>query len=149
MTPIDPFRDFQTFRRELNQLFNTVSPTASGNRYFVPVASTNYPYLNVQDLPEQLIVEALAPGLDPEKIEVTVQNNELSITGEKRTEIAQGKPDNWYLNERRSGKFIRTFNLPTPVEENAVNATYKNGVLRVVLPKREEVKPKRITVSVA
>ncbi|MGF1573697.1 MAG: Hsp20/alpha crystallin family protein [Sumerlaeia bacterium] len=149
MTPIDPFRDFNILRKELNQLFSPTVEAPQKNAFLPLYGARTYPYLNIQDLPNELVVEALAPGLDPEKIDVTVHQNKLSIRGEKQAVSDQLKPEDWHRNERGTGRFLRTFNLPASVNSDAVSASYKNGILTINLPKREDAKPKQISVKVA
>lgn len=149
MTPIDPFREFNILRNELNKFF-TPNPFAyDRSAFFSGSASPVYPRLNLQDSTSEVVVEALAPGLDPEKLDVTVHQNKLTIRGERKAEAESQKSENWYRREREVGRFSRTITLPSGVDANAVGANYKNGVLRIALPKKEEAKPKQISVSIA
>ena len=91
-------------------------------------------------------VEAEMPGLSKDDIQITVENGLLTIAGEKKASSDETK-GNLHIQERRYGKFSRQFTLPSAVDEEKVNATLKDGILTITLDKREEVKPKRITVS--
>ena len=95
-----------------------------------------------------LYVTALAPGLDPAAIALSVQDNRLTIAGEKPRVAADIQPEAFHRSERAAGKFVRTVTLPIEVEHEQVQADYKNGLLVVTLPKAEKAKPKQIAVSV-
>src|SRR5678809_385047 len=92
-------------------------------------------------------VTALAPGPDPTAIQLTVQDNRLTIAGEKQRLAAEIQPEAFHRSERAAGKFVRTVPLPSDVEHEQVRADYKNGLLVVTLPKAEKAKPKQIPVS--
>jgi HSP20 family protein len=105
-----------------------------------------YPLVNVWGDNEKVLVTAQIPGIDPEKVEVTVTGDLLSIVGERsRNEV----PENTKIHrtERLLGKFSRTVRLPFPVDESLVKADYKDGVLSVVLPRLPEQKPKKIQIN--
>ena len=100
---------------------------------------------NIWEDEDNLFVEAELPGFSKEEIDITVENGVLSIVGEhKETEESKGQ---WHLNERRYSKYYRHFTLPTMVAEDGVEAKLTDGVLHLKLPKREEVKPRRIEVK--
>jgi HSP20 family protein len=108
-----------------------------------------YPRINLHEDRDHLYVQAMAPGLDPESLNLTVVHNTLTISGEKR-----GKPDNIapeavHREERASGKFVRNVTLPVEIDESKVVAEYKNGLLLITLPKSEKAKPKQIKVQVS
>ena len=79
----------------------------------------------------------------------TVLRNQLTISGEKPAESGEVKAENFHRSERASGRFVRTFTLPTEVDDKKVSAEYRSGILTITLPKAEAAKPKKITVSVA
>lgn len=117
---------------------------------FVPgLAARAYPLVNLSEDAENLYVEALAPGVDPESLEITVQQDVLRIAGEKQPISEEIKIEAWHRNERNAGKFVRTIALNSPVEAEKVTADYTNGLLLVTLPKAEAAKPKQIAVNVA
>ena len=103
--------------------------------------------VDVREDSEHVYVEAELPGLAREDVEITLEDGTMTIAGEKKLEREESQ-ENYYVRERRYGKFKRTFQLPSVVDENKVHATLKDGVLLVTLDKREEVKPKRIEVKV-
>ena len=95
-----------------------------------------------------IMIKAELPGLDREDIEVTIENSTLVLKGQKKFE-AEVKEDNYRRIERSYGQFHRSFTLPNTVDASKVSADYRNGVLTVKLPFREEAKPRTINVDVA
>lgn len=86
--------------------------------------------------------------LDPQSLEVTVQNGTLRIAGEKTPIKADIQPEAYHRAERGAGRFVRTMTLPTEIDADKVKAEYKNGLLLLTLPKHEKAKPKQIAVAV-
>ena len=106
------------------------------------------PAMDVIDRKDEFVLRADLPGLTEKDIEVTVQNGNLSLRGE-RTEEKETKEGEEYVRERWSGSFSRTLNLPTDVNTEKINASFKNGVLEVHLPKTKQAEGKRIEVKAA
>ena len=96
----------------------------------------------------ELVIKAEIPGMSKDDLDITVENFTLTLRGEKKTEQAV-KDDQFHRVERNYGSFTRSFALPHTVDPNRVEADYKDGVLSIVLPLREEAKPKQIKVNVA
>jgi HSP20 family protein len=145
ITRIDPFREFATLQDRMNRLF--------GNVYLRDEDVTNrsewIPPVDIFETdPHDLVVKAELPDMTREDIEVTVENNTLTLRGTKKvpTEI---KEEQFRRIERSYGTFSRSFTLPNTVDASKVSAEYKNGVLTVKLPFREEAKPRTINVEVA
>ncbi|NLG49236.1 MAG: Hsp20/alpha crystallin family protein [Chloroflexi bacterium] len=146
MTRWDPFRDMSTWRDQMDRMFEeTLSrmgvarPWAMGDggQLFVPV--------DLIETNENIIVTASLPGVKPEEVSITVQDNNMTISGEiKPEEVKEGEV---YFRERPTGSFRRSFTLPTGVNAEKVNATFENGVLKVMIPKTEEAKPKKIQIK--
>jgi HSP20 family protein len=111
-------------------------------------ASRAYPLMNISEDSNNIYIEALAPGLDPEKLNVSVSGDQLVISGEKKPLSKSIKPDMIHRSERSAGQFSRSLSLSVGVENDKVEAHYTNGVLKVVLPKMEAAKPKQIQVKV-
>lgn len=104
------------------------------------------PHANMVETPAGYEVTAELPGMKPEEFKVEVKDGELWITGEKQEETkAEGK--RFHKVERRYGKFERAFGLPTAVKEEGITAEFKDGILKVTVPKAEEVQPKPIEVK--
>jgi len=142
ITRWDPFQDVLSLREAMNQLMEEsfVRPTAAqGGQNFVPA-------LDLSENAEGYLVEAALPGIKPEDVEITLENNVLTIKGETRQE-ADNKQRNFHRVERRFGAFQRTISLPTTVKADQIQASLTNGVLRLEIPKAEEVKPSKISVN--
>lgn len=139
-----------SLRREIDRAFEDF-----GLRTFPPVGSAflpgraarGYPLMNIYEDSDNLFVEALAPGVSPESLKVSVVRNSLTVTGEKQA-ATEVKSEAFHRNERAAGAFTRTIDLPVEVDESKVKADYKDGVLLLMLPKAEKAKPKRINVQV-
>ncbi|MFO7774374.1 MAG: Hsp20/alpha crystallin family protein [Candidatus Hydrogenedentota bacterium] len=151
----DPFRELDHLRREVERMFQDfgVNLPAGGNRgpAFLPgqAARGMYPLLNVADDENNLYVEALAPGVDPQAFDVAVQDNALRISGEKQALSEDIQPDAYHRNERSAGRFTRTIELPVEVNTENMEAQYKDGILLITLPKSESAKPRQIKVKVS
>ena len=104
------------------------------------------PALDIAERDDAIVVQAEVPGLKPDEIDISVQGNVLTISGEKRQE-QKDEQDNYYHVERRHGYFRRNITLPADVDSEKVEATCHDGVLHVSLPKSEQAKPKRIEIN--
>jgi len=104
------------------------------------------PAFDVSETEKALIVQAEVPGMDQKDIDINLSDGLLTITGEKKHE-KEDKEENYHCVERRYGKFSRTMRVPFEVEADKVDATYKDGVLKVTLPKSETAKPKKIEIK--
>ena len=105
------------------------------------------PPIDLSETPDKITVKAEIPGMDPKEIDISIQGDTLIIKGEKKEEKEE-KGKNYYRMERRYGSFSRSVDLPTSVDTNKVTAECKNGVLEITMQKKEEVKPKQISVKV-
>lgn len=145
LTRWDPFQDMLSLREAMNQLledsFVKMPISARGATGFVPA-------LDLSETADAFIIDAAVPGLKAEDLNVTLENNILTISGEVRDEREQ-KDRNYHRIERRFGSFQRSVSLPNTVKADEINATLKDGVLHLEIPKAEEVKPRRISVNVA
>lgn len=140
----DPFRDLRTLQDEMNRLFTTNLSRAFGDESIVRGAWA--PDVDIYENKDQIVIEAELPGMNRSDFDLTVENNVLTLRGERRFEKKDEK-DNYHRVERSYGSFTRSFTLPQSVSSEGATAEYKNGVLRVVLHKREEVKARRIQIS--
>ena len=104
--------------------------------------------INLLEDKDKVYVEALTPGVDPQSLNLSVMQNRLILSGEKSRPPIDIKPEAFHRNERASGKFVRTVDLPVEVDEGSIQAEYKNGLLMVALPKAEKARPKQINVKV-
>jgi HSP20 family protein len=105
------------------------------------------PATDIQETKDEVVVSVELPGMKKDEIKVTVQDNILTIRGEKNQEKEE-KDANYHRIERSYGSFTRSFSLPSAVKADKISATYEAGVLRVMLPKAEEAKPKEIPIAV-
>lgn len=110
-------------------------------------AARRYPLINLFEDRDNMYIEALAPGVDPDSVDLAVFGSVLTISGEKRRHPEGIKPEAFHRSERAAGKFVRSLELPIAVDAAHITAEYKHGLLRVTLPKAEAAKPKKITVS--
>ncbi|MGE5442681.1 MAG: Hsp20/alpha crystallin family protein [Bacteroidota bacterium] len=131
-------------RRELDDLFG-MAGLPTGIRSAAPGA---FPALNIGNTPTSVEVYAFAPGIDPNQIDVTIDRGVMTIAGERRSDLPnEDDKVNVYGNERFAGRFRRAISLPDDIDPGKVDATYRDGVLRVSIARRESALPKRITVQ--
>ena len=138
----DPFRDLRNMEETMNRLWRGFG-TASGRE---GMEDWNI-LIDVVQKPEEIEVTASLPGIKPEDIDVTIEDNVLTVKAERREE--QQQADSRYLvRERSYGRYYRALRLPDTVDVNKVKSGYDHGVLSITLPKAEEKKPKQIKVNV-
>jgi HSP20 family protein len=150
MAQWNPFADMDTLRDEIDRTIENFGFSRSPSRgpAFLPGREPRrYPLINLLEDKDNLYIEALTPGVDPKTINVTALQNRLTLSGEK-SGVGDIRPEAFHRNERASGKFVRTIDLPMEVDEAKIQAEYKNGLLLLTLPKAEKAKPKQITVKV-
>jgi HSP20 family protein len=146
------WNNMEALRREIDRAFAQFDfrPAPSFHTAFLPGrAARRYPLINLHEDQDTVYVEALAPGVDPASLELSVVNHTLTISGEKQRHPEAIKPEAFHRSEREAGRFTRTIELPREVDATSVKADYRNGLLLVTLPKAERAKPKQITVQVA
>jgi HSP20 family protein len=139
----EPFRGATTLQEQVNRLFSDVferNHTASS-------LSTWAPAVDIYEGEHELVVKADLPDIDPKELDIRVENNVLTLRGERKFEKNVNE-DNYLRVERTYGSFSRSFSLSNTVNAEAIKADYQNGVLSLTLPKREEAKPKQIKVNV-
>lgn len=142
--PYSLFGQFDRLRRELDDVFGITGLPNS----IRSVAPGTFPAINVGRTVACVEIYAFAPGLDASKIEVTLDRGVLRISGERASGIPTNDPKvNVYTRERGTGSFTRAISLPDDIDPTQVNASYRDGVLRVSVPRRESAQPKRIAVQ--
>lgn len=136
----DPFRDITTLRDEMNRLFNRA--TGDG----VSSGSAWTPTVDIFDTDQAIVLRAELPGLTPEDIDIEIDDNVLSLKGERRFEetVQEGR---YYRLERAYGHFQRNVTLPQGVKADEISASFDNGVLSVRVPKADEIRPRKIAVD--
>jgi len=135
--------DLFSARRDVDRVFDRFFGQAGAQGMTVWA-----PAVDVRETNDEVQVTAELPGLAPEDVSVTVENGVLTISGEKKQEVQEGKEEeNSYLYERRYGRFERSFGLPRTVNAEQVKARFDNGVLTVALPKAEAAKPRKVQIE--
>src|SRR5258705_954401 len=140
----DPFRDLRTLQEEVNRLFSNNLSLSLGEEGIARGAWN--PNVDIYENKDQIVLEAELPGMNREDFDLTIENNVITLRGERRFE-KKDDADNYHRVERAYGSFTRSFTLPQTVSGEGVSAEYRNGVLRVTLPKREETKARRIEIT--
>ncbi len=142
LTPWKPVRELSTLRKEMDRLWEDFF---GGQRAIAEEASW-LPAVDVSESKDAITVKAEIPGMEPKDIDISLSGDVLVIKGEKRQEKEE-KEENYHRIERRYGSFSRSLRLPVEVDADKIEAKYEKGVLKVVLPKKEEVKPKQIEIK--
>lgn len=142
----NPFYGLDHLRDEINSLFDfSYGGLSEMDRGLLETSWS--PAVDVYDSKDDIIVKADIPGLEKEDIDVTVEDNTVTIRGEKKNE-QEARTEEFVRSERFYGSFYRALQLPAHVDAGKAKASYKNGTLELTLPKREEAKPKQINVDV-
>ena len=142
----NPFSEMSLLQNQMNRLFDTAlhgwtseSNGTTGTTSWIPAA-------DIYESDSELVVNLDLPGVDPKMVDLRVENNVLTIRGERQFEEKQNK-ENYHRVERSYGAFARSFTLSTSVDPEKIRANYKAGVLSITLPKAEAAKPKRIQIA--
>ncbi len=139
----DPFRELTWLERTVDELFREFA------RPFFQVERREWAWVPAMDMYETddaVVVKLALPGVDPDKVEIRVSGDLLTIRGRLEDEVVE-EDATYYIRERRVGAFSRTIQLPVPVEADEAEAVFENGVLTLTLPKAEEVRPKTIAIT--
>src|SRR6516165_5829078 len=145
ITRWDPFREFSTLQERMNRLFrDSYGPEG---REEALTTSHFAPPVDVYEDEHNVTLKIEVPGIEEKDIDVRVENNVLTVTGERKIEKEE-KQENYRRIERQYGTFTRSFTLPNTVDAEKVNADYDKGVLKITLAKKAEAKPKQIKVNV-
>ena len=136
----EPFRELQTLQSEMNRLFNTAfDPATTGTRGWLPP-------MDLFETADAFVLRADLPGMRQEDVKIEVEDNHLTLSGERARDPREGQ-DGFYRLERPYGAFTRTLTLPKGVDAEAITASFDNGVLEVAIPKPEQAKPRRIEIT--
>lgn len=142
--PGDAFADFDELHRQLDRLLGTRNASSS----IRAVQRGSFPAVNIGVTPEAVDIFAFAPGIDPSKLDVTVDKGLLTISGERPRYAAEAEAKvNVYARERSDGAFRRVVSLPEDADPDRVSAKYRNGILRIQVQKREASRPRRIEIK--
>jgi HSP20 family protein len=139
----DPFRDIVTLREKMNRLFED-AVTARGEEKDM-ISSTWTPSIDIYETENELVLTAELPGVKEDNIEIKIEDNTLSLSGERKFE-KETKEENYHRIERSYGSFYRSFTIPKHVDQEKIKAEHDNGVLRISMPKSPETKAKKVKV---
>jgi HSP20 family protein len=142
----EPFRDMVASQREFDRLFREAfNPAVTEGELST---RTWAPPVDIYENGDNLVLKAELPGINADDVEIRVENNTLYLKGERKFE-KEVKEQNYHRVERSYGTFTRTFSLPNSIDADKVTASFKDGVLTLTMPKKEEAKPKTIKVNVS
>jgi HSP20 family protein len=140
----DPFRDLNMLQDRMNRMFDDAGRTWHTDE---PAATTTWsPAVDIFETEGEIVVKAELPGMERKDIGLNLENNVLTVRGERRF-TKETKDDNYHRIERSYGTFSRSFSIPATVDEEKIRADYRDGVLKIVLPKKEQAKPKQIRIA--
>lgn len=139
----DPLRDLRGLQDEMNRLFTLTFPRVSTDDTMLQGAWS--PSVDIYEGKDEVVIEAELPGLKKESVDVSIENNVITLKGERKFE-KKDEHDNYHRVERSYGAFTRSFTLPRNVVGDEAKAEFTNGILRVTIPKREEEKARKITI---
>jgi HSP20 family protein len=145
ITRWDPFRELTQLQDRMDRLFRDTY-TGSGREESLEQGSF-VPAVDVYEDEHNITLKLEVPGIDPKDMDIRLENNTLSVRGERKLEKEE-KQENFHRIERRYGSFVRTFSLPNTVDGDKIQANYDNGVLKITLSKKAEAKPKQIQIGV-
>ena len=146
----EPFRDLLSLQDRMNRLFDeSYRSTQRGTSDDEWALGGSWaPAVDIYEQGTDIVLKAELPGVDPKNVDIRLENNVLSLRGQRRLE-GEVKRESYHRVERSYGAFSRSFTLPTVVDQGSIKAEFKDGLLRLTLPKREEAKPKQIQINVA
>jgi HSP20 family protein len=139
----DPFRELLTLQERLDKMYRDIERTRSEEDF---VSSAWTPPVDIFELGEKFVLKLEIPEVDKESIDIKINDNELTIRGERKLELGI-EPDSYHRMERGYGTFTRSFSLTKTIDSTKIKAAIKDGILRIELPKKEEVKPKQIKID--
>ena len=142
MTRWDPFRDLMGIQSELNRLFGRTYGGESGGA----TSGAWVPPLDIYETKEKFVVTVELPGIEPDSVDVSVEDSTLTIRGE-RSFTNEVDEDSYHRVERRYGSFVRSLSLPQTARADAIEASFDKGVLTIEIPKAEEAKPRKISIK--
>lgn len=142
----EPFRDLLSLQERMNRMFGEFRNTHSSDDEWA-LGGSWAPAVDIYEQGNDIVLKAELPGVDSKDVDIRLENNVLTLRGQRKFEN-EVKKESYHRVERSYGSFSRSFTLPSVVDQQAIKAEVKDGILKVVLPKREEAKPKQIEISV-
>ena len=147
LTKWDPFKDLLTLQDRMNRLFDeSVRNVKTGDEALSSAIWS--PAVDIYETDDEVVVKAELPEVNQKDIDIQIENNTLTLRGERKFN-KETKKENFHRIERAYGTFSRSFTLPGTVNQEKISADYKDGILKISMPKREETKPKQIKVAVS
>ena len=145
ITRWDPFRDLGILQERMNRVFEDAA--VRGWKNDEPSATTSWsPAVDIYETDSEIMVQAELPGVDRKDIALQLENNVLTLKGDRRFE-KETNQENYHRIERSYGAFSRAFTIPTIVDEDKIRADYRDGILKIALPKKQQVKAKQIKIG--
>ena len=145
---LDPWKDFGSLQERINRMFDDTIRTLHPTDGEELEKGTWAPAVDIYETNDSFVVSADLPGLNKDEIQIDLKDNTLTLKGEKKFEEKVSK-DNYIRVERAYGSFVRSFTLPQNVDPEKIKAKYKEGILEMTIPKKEEAKPKQIKVELS
>ncbi len=142
----DPFRDLITTREKMNHLFEEAVISRGEEKDLVSNSWT--PTVDIFERENELVLSAEVPGINEKDIEIKIEDNTLTLKGERKFE-KETKEENYHRIERAYGSFFRSFSLPLYINQDTIKAEHLNGVLKIVMPKKPELKPRQVKILTA
>ncbi len=144
----EPFRDLLSIQDRMNHLFDGAFRGVARGAEDEGLTSGSWaPAVDIFEQEDRIVLKAELPGLDPKDVDIRVENNTLTLRGERRVEN-EVKQEDYRRVERSYGTFSRSFTLPSVVDLEHIKAEFQNGVLNLTLPKKAEAKPRQISINV-
>ncbi|MGB4703483.1 MAG: Hsp20/alpha crystallin family protein [Candidatus Saccharicenans sp.] len=144
ITRWDPFRDIMTLRDRMNRLFEDLMSTPKLEESEI-IQSTWSPAVDIYETENELVLTAELPGIDEKDVEIKIEDNTLTLKGERKFE-KETREENYHRIERAYGSFYRSFSLPNYIDQDKISAEFENGLLKIHMPKRPEVKPRKVKI---
>jgi HSP20 family protein len=146
LTKWDPFKDLITLQDRMNRLFDeSVRNVRPGDEALSSAIWS--PAVDIYETEDEVVVKAELPEVNQKDIDIQIENNTLILRGERKFN-KETKKENFHRIERAYGAFSRSFTLPSSINQEKISADYKDGILKISMPKREETKPKQIKVAI-
>ena len=144
----DPFRDLANLQERMNRMFEeSHRGLGRANPEDWALGGSWAPVVDIYEHEGSIVLKAELPGIESKDVDIRLENNVLTLRGERKYDN-EVKQENYHRVERAYGSFSRSFTLPSIVDQEKIKAEYKDGVLELTLPKREEAKPKQISIKV-
>jgi HSP20 family protein len=139
----DPFRDLATLRERMNRLFEEAYSSRGEEKDMV--SSAWNPSVDIYEKENEIVLKAEVPGIDENDIEIKIEDNTITLNGERKFE-KETKEENYHRIERSYGSFYRSFTLPQNINQDKIKAESENGILKITMPKKAELKPKKVKI---